>query len=94
WARDFWLLHSNSVVLRQMSDFQSWFYPLIKENVHYIPVAGDLSDLRTVVLKAKQNDDMAKRISQNAQAFAASVLTEDGILGYTKELLIRYAELC
>jgi len=94
WARDFWSLHSNSVVLRQMSDFQSWFYPLMKENVHYLPVAGDLSDLHTCVLKARQNDKTAKRISQNARDFAASVLTDDSILGYTKELLVRYAELC
>jgi hypothetical protein len=94
WARDFWCLHSNSVVLKQMSDIQGWFYPLLQANVHYLPVAGDLSDLRNVVLNARRNDAGAKQISANGRAFAAQVLSDKSVFDYTKELLIHYARLC
>lgn len=65
-----YLLASNSLVLKQDSDYYEWFYHELQPWVHYVPVKRDLSDLIEKINWAKANDQKAFEIVKNAQDFA------------------------
>ncbi|KAL7416282.1 hypothetical protein BDY24DRAFT_228692 [Mrakia frigida] len=54
----------------------------------YIPVSPDFSDLPSIVLFLRANDDVAERIAANGQAFGRKVLTKEaGMVAVAGELL-------
>lgn len=93
WPRDLWSLHSNSLVVKQESDIEGWFYPLLHPKTHYLPVLSDLSNIKEVVLYARELDDKMRPICVNAQLLSRSVLDHDGLLAYIKHLLLQYSRL-
>lgn len=54
---------------------------------HYVPVNRDLSNLVEKIQWAKQNDEVAREIAQQAQQFANEHLTPDKVLCYHVTLL-------
>jgi len=54
--------------------------------VHYVPVAHDLSDLFEIIDWLRENDDKAKKISENAIAFAEYQFTLDRMLKFFKDM--------
>jgi len=68
-----------------ISNANSWFSNLIKPYVHYIPVQYDLSDLMEQIEWVKNNDNEAKRISENALLFAETYFSSDYQKKYIKE---------
>ncbi|HSX26355.1 MAG TPA: glycosyl transferase family 90 [Chlamydiales bacterium] len=86
------LLHSNSVLFKNMTNSRLWFYPPLKPYVHFIPVAEDLSDLLTQLKWAIHHDEECKKISQNARALAEEILSLESIYLYLYRLLCEYSK--
>lgn len=85
------LLHSNSVILKNMTNSILWFYGTIQPYVHFIPVAEDISDIFTQLEWAKAHDEECRKISENARQLAADVLTEESVYLYFYRLLEAYS---
>ncbi|MBS0648436.1 MAG: hypothetical protein JSS10_04325 [Verrucomicrobia bacterium] len=86
------LLHSNSVILKSITDSIQWFYPKIKPYVHFIPVKEDLSDLLSQLEWAKNHHHECQIISQNARQLAEEVLSHEAIFLYLYRLLEEYSK--
>jgi len=93
WQRMYWILLSNSVLLKQVTDNIEWYYGNLKPNEHFIPVKEDLSDLIEKINWAKSNDGKARKIAKNATQFAKKNLSEEMVFLYLYWVLVRYAEL-
>ncbi len=63
-----WGFATNSVPI-VISNAKCWFSEFAKENVHYISVKHDLSDLDEKLDWIKNNDDKAEQIANNAYIF-------------------------
>ncbi len=85
------LLHTNSVVLKNETNSILWFYKALSPFEHFIPVAGDLSDLLSKIEWAKDHDSECKKISENARKLAAEVLTSEAVYLYLYRLLEAYS---
>jgi hypothetical protein len=86
-----WRLLSESLSLKQQSDQIQWFYGALKPYVHYVPIENDLSDLMETIEWAKNNDERAEEIAQNARAFALENLMFDDVYQYFYLALSHYA---
>lgn len=86
------LLHSNSVILKNMTDSILWFYSAIKPYTHFIPVEENLGDLLVQIEWAKTHDTECQQISENARNLATEILTQEMAYLYFYRLLEAYAE--
>ena len=86
------LLHSNSVMFKQVTANIQWFYTLLKPYVDFIPVKEDLSDILDQIEWAKGHDEECKKISANGQIVAQEALSKDRIYQYLYRLLIEYSK--
>jgi hypothetical protein len=93
WKRNLWNFHSNSVIFKQRSDLVIWFDRGVQENIHFVPIENDMSDVAEKVRAARRSDEKMREIAEAAQAFAASNLTDEMVSAYMKELLTRYGEI-
>lgn len=93
WQRMYWILLSNSLLLKQVTNNIEWYYGILKPYEHYIPVKEDLSDLLEKIDWAKSNDINAQRIAENATELARKNLNEEMIYLYLYLVLVKYAEL-
>ena len=93
WARVPWIMLSNSVLFKQGSNKIEWFYDALKPNVHYLPIAEDLSDLLSQMEYAKLHDEEMKKISDNATDFVRSFLSPDAIERDGVSILNEYAKV-
>ncbi|HSX11595.1 MAG TPA: glycosyl transferase family 90 [Chlamydiales bacterium] len=91
--RLFWLLTSNSVVLKQVTPSRQWYYGDLVPYRHYIPVKEDLSDLVQQLKWARDHEEEAKKIAENATAFANTHLTPEDVYLYLYHLIVEYAKL-
>ncbi|KAH9493097.1 Protein O-glucosyltransferase 1 [Bulinus truncatus] len=83
----------NSTVFHVGKDWLEFFYPALKPWVHYVPVKSDLSDVRDLLLFARQNQNAMKDIARRGRQFIIDHLRLDDISCYWKMLLLKYAEL-
>jgi len=88
----FWQLFSNSVILKNNSDYLEWYYSGLISDKHYLEFDSD-KDLISKIHWLKDNDKKAKKISENANAFANENLTNENILAYIFRLLERFSEI-
>ena len=86
-----WRMGSGCVNIKQNSANEQWFYDLFKPNVHYLPVATDLSNLDTTLITAKTHDVEMKEMSMRARQVVEQELTPSKVFGYLVELLNAYA---
>lgn len=86
------IFHSNSVVFKEVSPSRQWWYIRLQPNIHYIPILPDMSDVVSQIEWAKNHDEACKRISENARALVADVLSEESIYLYLYHLLRAYSE--
>jgi hypothetical protein len=89
-----YLLAFNSVVLKSMSPFYEFYFPLLEPDRHYVLVREDLQDLPATIERLNGDDKFCRYISSEGQRFVQEVLTYDNVLWYVKEALVRYRELC
>ena len=91
--RCFWLLLSNSLVIKQQSPNIQWYYGALEPYKHFIPVEDDLSDLVEKINWARNHDEESHRIADQASQFVEENLSNEDILVYFYQLLKRYAQL-
>ena len=87
WKSCFLKLLSGSLLFKVESNYQQWYYPLLKPWEHYIPITSDLSDLLSQLEWARSHDAECRKIAQAARTLALSFRYEDFIyqfaaLGY------------
>jgi c-di-AMP phosphodiesterase-like protein len=67
----------GSVILYVDTEYKLWFEHLLEENVHYVKVKRDLSDLIQKILWCREHDEACKEIAKNARELAVSLLTKE-----------------
>jgi hypothetical protein len=87
WDSFAWKAASRSTVLLVDSSWDIWWRRFFDPWVHYVPVAHDLSDLRTVVEWCLANDDECRRIGERGAAVAPTVFTPAAAAGAVVERL-------
>ncbi|KAL7039519.1 hypothetical protein ACKWTF_000009 [Chironomus riparius] len=88
-----YLLASNSVVLKQDSNYYEHFYNKLEPFKHFIPFSHDpkLNLIKNIILLS-QNDNEAKKISKNARQFVFNNLSPNNIYCYYITLLEKFSE--
>ena len=86
-------LHLGGTVFKQDSFSSEYFYPLLKEWVHYIPVAANLHDVPSKLAWAKKHPRTAEAIAANGVRFAREHLHTKSIACYWWQLLRAFGEL-
>lgn len=84
------LLAMGAVILRVKSKClpkDIWFFSKLVENVHYVNVADDLSDIFTVIQGLNEAPEKGEFISNEARKFYDTYLTHEAILDYTASML-------
>ena len=66
WMSFFQKLSSASVVMKLQSEYYQWYYPWLQPWVHYIPIRANASDLEQMIYWAREHDEQARQISENA----------------------------
>jgi len=89
-----WRLASGSVVIKQETPYQQWFYNLLEPWKHYIPAAKQMDDIIERIEWALANPAEAERIARQGMAIVDASLTPRAIECYVRLLLGRYASLC
>lgn len=82
-----------SVIIKQETPCGQFWEPLMKPMTHYIPTDFFFRDVVDKLKWTQEHDVEVQQIVRNANNFAASFLTEDGIKTYVKVLLREYAKL-
>ena len=67
----------GSTILYVDTEYKLWFEHLLEENIHYVKVKRDLSDLIQKILWCRENDELCKNIAKNARELALSLLTKE-----------------
>jgi hypothetical protein len=86
-----WQLFTNSVVLKNDSDWIEWYDTALIPFKHYVPFKSDFSDLPKKLKWLKKHDKKARMISMKGRAFARKNLTEEGLELYMRKLLAAYS---
>ena len=72
YERYFWLLASNSLVLKQTTPNIQWYYGALEPYVHYLPIKEDLSDLLEKMAWAEEHDAESQAMAERASQFELS----------------------
>lgn len=73
---------TGSLILRVKSQYLSWAEEYLLENVHYVSIKPDLSNLKEVIEWCLKNDHKCKIIANNARKLATTILTSSFIENY------------
>ena len=82
-------------ILNVESTYKLWFEPMLKtlpygaqgiEDCHCITVKHDLSDLRDTIEWCLANDDICKKIQENAMSFYHKTFTRDFVYDYIADM--------
>lgn len=92
-SRKRWMLMSGSVPFFQESEVHQWYEPLLVKWVHFVPVDRWFGNLIENIQWARQHDERALQIVNNAQQFARKFLSEDAILEFFALLLQKYSHM-
>jgi len=87
------LMAGNSLVFKQDSEYVEWFYDGLEPYKHYIPVKRDLSDLVEKVQWAKDNDEQAQQIVQQAREYIRKKLDAESIFCNFYSVIKRFSTL-
>jgi beta-1,4-galactosyltransferase 1 len=90
--RMLYTMTTGSLLLRVMSDYTSWAEPYLKPNIHYIPIAKDLSNLQDKLRWCKTHDKECKRIAETGMKLARAILTPEFINNYFHMLFSKFTD--
>ena len=79
-------LSMGSVVFLQKSKYRVWFRKYLVENVHYVSIEEDLSDLYEKIRWCREHDDECRQIAENAKLFYDTYLSKESMLDFTQKL--------
>lgn len=92
YSRLHWILYSNSLCLKQNSEFEQWYYTGLKPYIHYIPFKEDMSDFSSIVAWTLNNESDCERIIYKAKDFVKKNLTIYSCLSFFYKSLLEYAK--
>lgn len=86
WDRPVWIMNSNSVLLKYTNSntHNGWYYPLLKENEHFISVTEN--NIEDKYLFLENNYDICHNIINNANNFVKTYCSEEAYMVYIKTL--------
>lgn len=93
YARMAWILYSNSVLFKHMSNKVQWYYSQMQPYVHYIPIANDFSNLQSQFTWAESHQIEVEAIALNGRKLAMKVFSRNGILKAAAQGFQRYQQL-
>ena len=93
YERYFWLLLSNSLVIKQVTPNVQWYYGGLEPYKHYLPVKEDLSDLLEKIGWAREHDEECHLMAARASEFIRDNLSAEDTLLYLYLLLKEYSRL-
>jgi len=73
-----WILSSNSLVVMPKPKYETWFMEgKLQENIHYVLIKDDFSDLDEKLYYYMQNPEKAQKIINNAHMFIQQFLNQE-----------------
>jgi hypothetical protein len=92
-ARFYQLLTTGAVVLKQRSPYKEFWYDLLEEYKHYIPVECDMSNLITQIKWLIQNESRGADIAVNEVEFVRKYLNKESWMNYARSVRKAYSAL-
>ncbi|MBI3508857.1 MAG: hypothetical protein HY069_04420 [Chlamydiia bacterium] len=83
----FWQLASGSVVFKQDSDYQEWYYPGLSPYVHYIPFARNGAEKKKKKRWPETHEEECKGLVRSAIKFSEEILSVEAMMAYADYLL-------
>ena len=80
------LLNTNSVILRQNSQYEEIYTYLLKDKINYISYTKS-DELRSIYNILENDPDLCLQIIKNNKNFVKNIITYENILEYTAILL-------
>ena len=77
-------MRSNSLFMKYESDNIGWYYPFLKENVHYMKVNND--NMEKKYNFCENNNNQVLEIIENAKYFVKDYCSEEAWKFYLKNL--------
>ena len=93
YSRFFWLLLSNCLTLKQVTENIQWYYKGISPWQHYIPIKADMSDLLEKLAQVGSENDRCLAIIAQANDFAKKNLNQEMTYAYLYYVLKNYQHL-
>ena len=90
WTRPLYISFSSSLLLYQ-TDYVQWFQPALQQDIHYLPVERDLSNLLEQINWAKENESEVIEMIKNANIVANKCFTPAAIKEHLRYILKQYA---
>ncbi|KXZ48940.1 hypothetical protein GPECTOR_24g230 [Gonium pectorale] len=88
------IMHTNSVILKEQSNWFEYYYRHLKEGVHYLSIFKDAPDDVLGVLAAHENRTRdLQELAFQSQAFAKRYLCPKARMLYFRRLLTRYVDM-
>lgn len=81
WSGLYWKMLSNSVVLKHKTHWHQWYYPMLEEWKHFVPVET-MPALSDTIDWCKKNDHICKDIAKNATSFAEKLTYDYAVREY------------
>lgn len=84
WDRPVWIMSSNSLFLKYDSDNIGWYYPFLKESIHYVGVNQDNMEKKYNFFENNSNQSI--EIIKNSKNFVTDYCSEEAWKFYLKNL--------
>ena len=85
WNRPIWIMNSNSLLFKYESEKIGWYYPLLKENKHYVSVS--VNTIQTKHNFFENNTNQALHIIEKSKTFVKDYCSEEACIFYLRSLL-------
>lgn len=76
------LLFSGSCLLIIDSEWENWYSGLLQENVHFVKIKRDFSNIEEVMSWCVSHEDECRNIALNSRDFAFKMLSRNGVFDY------------
>ena len=91
WGRPEWILKSNSLLLKQESSKIDWYTKELVDGTHYKKISKYITDdLINVIEWARNNDEEAKKISEQGTIFADEHFSDEALYETVYTILSDY----
>ncbi|KAG2440781.1 hypothetical protein HXX76_003637 [Chlamydomonas incerta] len=82
------LMGTNSVVLKETTEWIEYYYRSLKPGTHFVPFTKD--NVLQVLLELEKDPQRCQRVSAAAQQFAYTYLSQHGKAMYVRRALLKY----
>ncbi len=93
WGRVPSILATGSVLFLQ-TQCEQWYFPMLKENQHYIAIATDLNDLQQHLQQCRSNVQKSQEMGYAGKEFAKQYFKRSCLLTYISQIIKRLHEKC